>query len=162
MVSQCGGSGIGNRKPTGRTFTFGGTTYTEYNYLLQLAPADQCELWNPAPPTEPTQADQPSGGKGSCPPDCFVSVAPTSGAETLGPANFGYLSAVPNPAPRHRGLPNHYDDSFYFSQFFGRNFELTFDPNSSASGVCEAPHPNETITTGGCHLFSVGIIGSGH
>lgn len=161
VVSQCGGSGTANRTATGRTFVSGGTTYVEYNYLLLLAPADQCELWNPAPPSEPANTDQPSGGKGSCPPDCFVSAGPTSGASELAPANFGYLSDVPRPAPHHVGLVNDYDNSFYFSTFFHRNFVPTFTPSDS-SGVCLTPRPNETITTGGCHLFSIGIVGTGN
>lgn len=157
---QCSGSGVAIATPTGRTFVFGGTTYTEYNYMLNLAPQDYCELWNPAPPSAPTLEDQPSGGKGGCPPHCYMAVTTedSSGAEASAAdapltLNFGYLSAVPNPAPHHFGLPNVYDNSFFKSTFYGKNFV-------PATTACAAGPP-VAITKVGCHMFSVGIVGSG-
>src|SRR5215470_183851 len=43
-VVQCGGSGTAIAAPTGRTFTSGSTTYTEYTYMLTIPVSDYCDL----------------------------------------------------------------------------------------------------------------------
>lgn len=154
-VVQCGGSGTAVATPTGRTFTANATTYTEYTYMLTIPSADYCELYNPAPPADSIRPDQPSGGKGSCPPNCYLSVTTedTSAAAAPLALNFAYLSDIPNPAPHHYGLPNIYDNSFFTSTFYGQNFV----PATTACTV----GPPVAITTVGCHMFSVGIVGAG-
>ena len=154
-VVQCGGSGTAIATPTGRMFTANSVTYTEYTYMLTIPPADYCELYNPAPPADAIRPDQPSGGKGGCPPNCYLSVTTedSSGAAAPLAFNFAYLSDIPNPAPHHYGLPNIYDNSFFKSTFFSKNFV-------PATTVC-AGGPPLAITNVGCHMFSVGIVGAG-
>jgi hypothetical protein len=154
--TQCRGTGNAVSTPTGRTFSFNGTTYTEYTYMLIIPPADYCELWNPAPPAEPTLTDQPSSGKGGCPPGCYLNVVTEDSAAGGGrwvALNFAFLSSIPNPAAHHYGLPNVYDDSFFFSTFYRKNFVRA--TRAYAGG------PPIAITTVGCHMFSVGIVGAG-
>lgn len=154
-VVQCGGSGTAIATPTGRTFMANSTTYTEYTYMLTIPVSDYCVLYNPAPPPEGLGPDQPSGGKGGCPPNCYLSVTTEDSSSAAAPLsfNFAYLSDIPNPAQHHYGLPNIYDNSFFTSTFYGQNFV----PATTACTV----GPPVAITTVGCHMFSVGIVGAG-
>ena len=156
---QCSGSGMATAAPTGRTFTFAAVTYTEYTYLLPIPAEQQCELWNPAPPPPGDMMNgfPPPTGKGGCPPNCYMSMTTedSAAAQALAPLSFNlaYLSDVPQPtAPHHFGLPNVYNQSFFSS-----NSGDFFEP---AIGVCALGAP-KAITNVGCHMFSVGIIGTG-
>jgi hypothetical protein len=155
---QCSGSGMATANPTGRTFTFANVTYTEYTYLLPIPQAEYCVLTNPGAMLPQLEGgDPPTGGHGQCPPNCVVSVTTEDSGTAAGAAplsfNLAYLSDVPQPfAPHHFGLPNIYNKSF-FSSNAGDNFE-------PATTVC-AGGPPKAITTVGCHMFSVGIIGTG-
>jgi hypothetical protein len=150
-VIQCQGSGTAKATQTGRHFTFGNKTYTEWTYLLKLAPSQYCSLNN----GEAVEGQSFPPGRGSCPGKCNLSLTTNQSASdpTLS-GNFGYLSDVEDPNPRHHfGLPNVLDDSFFNSTFFG----LDFIPAQSA---CSMGQPL-SITTVGCDMFSVGIIGTG-
>lgn len=149
----CSGTGTAHATSTGRTFVSGSITYTEWTYRLQLAPTDYCRLRNPTPAQGPEIL--PPGGKGQCPPNCYMSFATDNTAAGAAPAavSSGYLSDVPNPANHHFGLPNVLDQSLFTSTSYGYNF-------ASALTTCQVGLPL-SITQVGCHMFSVGLIGIG-
>jgi hypothetical protein len=150
---QCQGSSIAKATRTGRQFTFGNKTYTEWTYLLKLTPSSYCNLSN----TEAADSQEEGPpGRGGCPGKCHLSLVTNLSAtgDALLTGNFGYLSDVEdiNP-PHHFGLPNVLDDSFFNSVFYGMHFV-------PAQVACRAGQ-SLSITTVGCDMFSVGIIGTG-
>jgi hypothetical protein len=149
---QCSGTGTAHAVATGRSFTFASTTYTEWTYRALLANSDYCELTNIAS-GQPGQL--PQGGKGQCPPNCYLAVTPDDTSAGAAPVvvSSGFLSDVPNPANHHFGSPNVLDNSFFSSTSYGYNFV-------SATTAC-AVGPPLAITQVGCHMFSVGLIGIG-
>ena len=151
-TEQCHGEGVATATPTGRTFVFKETTYTEWTYLLKLPSSQFCVLEN-AGSNLPFAGDLPPQ-KGQCPPDCFVSVEPDTATGTEPAVSSGFLSDVPaSGAQHHFGLPNVNDSSFFSSTSFGFNFV-------DARTACQNGPPL-AITKVGCRMFSVGLLGRG-
>jgi len=165
-TSLCGGTETASLLgPTGRGFTVGATTYSEYTYLIQIAdPNNYCGLTNPVPGNQDQGAIEPPTGHGQCPPNCYASAvteSSSSGAEAPQAANFAFLSDVPaTGAKHHRGLPNVNHSSFFSLQCtpLGACTNKNFVP---AEQECALNPPQNAITTGGCAMFSIGIIGTG-
>lgn len=154
---QCSGAGTATATKTGRTFTFAGTFYREWTYLLLLARTDYCQLTKSGPASsEDLPVNLPDGGKGQCPPNCYMSMTvgnSATDAETT--TSNAYLSDIPLSQPKHHfGSANVNDNSFVTSSFYNYNF-------APAVTVC-ATGPPLAITRVGCHMFSVGLIGTGN
>jgi len=146
---QCQGTGTAHSAPTGRKFTFKGTTYIEYTLLVKLAQSKYCQLTNPTP--DPLQRNLPPPTKGQCPPDCSMSVV-VDVAPTDNPG--GFVSDVPTKNPEHHfGNRNINNDSFFTSTSYGFNFV-------PATQACAEGSPI-AITKVGCHMFSAGLLGTG-
>jgi hypothetical protein len=147
---QCSGTATAKAQPTGRRAIFGNTTYTEWTYKIVLNATDYCKLKNPA------RSDDflPPGGKGQCPPDCYMSMqANNNNADAATSTNFGYLSNIPTRPNHHFGSPNELDNSFFSSTAFGDVFVPAAIPCKTG--------PPVALSTESCHMFSVGLIGTG-
>lgn len=150
-TEQCHGKGIATATPTGRTFVFMDTTYTEWTYLLKFPSSQPCMLEKS--PHARFAGDLPPQ-KGQCPPDCSLSIEVDATGATEAAVSSGFLSDVPaTGAQHHFGLPNVNDSSFFTSTSFGFNF-------ADARTVCQNGPPL-AITEVGCRMFSIGLLGRG-
>jgi len=150
----CSGTGTATATPTGRSFD----ELTEMTILIQLPAGEVCTLTGPTENDEKLQ--NPLYGK--CTSVCVynMGVQPQSVGGSMAKGQeislVGYLSDVEGTPAHHYGQKDVLDDSFFSSV----SYDFFYQPTAGPNGVCAMDNPNLSLTSVGCDMFSVGLLGT--